>query len=108
MLPTALCAFGIALVFPIVTLAILDLYPGQRGGASSMQAFVGLLSNAAIAGLLSPVVSGSALSLARSSAAFTAVSFAVWRFYVWHGHRYPEPIPDPDPAIARHEPTQEL
>jgi DHA1 family bicyclomycin/chloramphenicol resistance-like MFS transporter len=107
-LPTALCAFGIALVFPIVTLAILDLYPGQRGGASSMQAFVGLLSNAAIAGLLSPVVSGSALSLALCSAAFTAVSFAVWRFYVWHGHRYPEPIPDPDPAIARHEPTQEL
>uniref|UniRef100_UPI0025DD4DF6 multidrug effflux MFS transporter n=1 Tax=Arenimonas sp. TaxID=1872635 RepID=UPI0025DD4DF6 len=60
-LPTALGAFGIALVFPIVTLAILDMYPRQRGGASSMQAFVGLLSNAAIAGLLSPLVSHSGL-----------------------------------------------
>ena len=95
-------------MFPIVTLAILDLYPGQRGGASSMQAFVGLLSNAAIAGLLSPAISGEALSLALGSAAFTAVSYALWRFYVWHGRRYPEPVPDPDPNIARHEPTQEL
>jgi len=42
-LPTALGAFGIALVFPIVTLALLDMFPRQRGGASSMEAVVGLL-----------------------------------------------------------------
>src|SRR3546814_14977498 len=30
-LPISLNAFGIALVFPIVTLAILDMYPRQRG-----------------------------------------------------------------------------
>ena len=42
-LPISLNAFGIALVFPIVTLAILDMYPHQRGSASSLQAFVGEL-----------------------------------------------------------------
>ncbi len=36
-------AFGIALVFPILTLAILDMYPRQRGSASSLQAFTGLV-----------------------------------------------------------------
>lgn len=84
-LPTALCAFGIALVFPILTLAILDMYPRQRGGASSMQAFVGLLSNALIAGLLSPLVSDSGLHLAVTSAAFTAVAYGLWRLAVRAG-----------------------
>lgn len=83
-LPTALGAFGIALVFPIVTLAILDMYPRQRGGASSMQAFVGLLSNAAIAGLLSPLVSHSGLLLAAVSASFTLVAYGLWRWYTTH------------------------
>lgn len=88
-LPTALGAFGIALVFPIVTLAILDMYPRQRGGASSMQAFVGLLSNAAIAGLLSPLVSHDGLLLAAVSACFTAVAFGLWRWYVAHNRLAP-------------------
>ncbi len=82
-LPTALGAFGIALVFPIVTLALLDMYPRQRGSASSMQAFVGLLSNAAIAGLLSPLVSHDGLLLALTSAAFTLVAFGLWRWYAF-------------------------
>ena len=86
-LPTALCAFGIALVFPILTLAILDLYPRQRGGASSMQAFVGLVSNALIAGVLSPLVSDSGLHLALASAAFTLAAFAFWRWSVVHAAR---------------------
>lgn len=86
-LPTALGAFGIALVFPIVTLSILDMYPRQRGSASSMQAFVGLVSNAAIAGLLSPLVSHSGLALAITAAAFTASGYALWRWYLAHGTR---------------------
>src|SRR3546814_3984317 len=49
-LPIMLNAFGIALVFPILTLAILDMYPRQRGSASSLQAFTGLVFNALLAG----------------------------------------------------------
>ena len=83
-LPTALIAFGIALVFPIVTLAILDLFPNQRGSASSMQAFIALLSNALIAGLLSPMLSNNALHLALGAACFSAAAFFLWRWSLAH------------------------
>ncbi|KAA2286237.1 multidrug effflux MFS transporter [Arenimonas fontis] len=80
-LPTAVGAFGIALVFPIVTLALLDMYPRQRGGASSMQAFMGLLSNALIAGVLSPLLSHDGLAMALGAACFTLTAWSLWRLY---------------------------
>jgi DHA1 family bicyclomycin/chloramphenicol resistance-like MFS transporter len=104
-LPTALLAFGIALVFPILTIAILDLYPDQRGSASSMQAFVGLLSNALIAGVLSAWLSDSALHLAIGAAAFTLTGFLLWRWCVAHAMRR---VPDPVPEAATHEPNDEM
>jgi DHA1 family bicyclomycin/chloramphenicol resistance-like MFS transporter len=79
-LPMSLLAFGIALVFPIITLAILDMYPHRRGSASSLQAFFGLLGNAVIAGLLSPLLSDSALQLALGAAAFV---LGGWLFWWW-------------------------
>jgi DHA1 family bicyclomycin/chloramphenicol resistance-like MFS transporter len=104
-LPTALLAFGIALVFPILTIAILDLYPGQRGTASSMQAFVGLLSNALIAGVLSAWLSDSALHLAMGAAAFTLAGFILWRWCVAHAMRR---VPDPVPEAGTLEPNDEM
>jgi len=103
-LPTVLSAFGIALVFPILTIAILDLYPHMRGTASSMQAFVGLLSNAAIAGVLSPMLSGHPMHLALGAAAFTTVAYAMWRWYLSHCDRWPEVPPD----AASLEPTDKM
>jgi DHA1 family bicyclomycin/chloramphenicol resistance-like MFS transporter len=79
-LPISLNAFGIALVFPIVTLAILDMYPYQRGSASSLQAFVGLLLNVVIAGMLSPMLSHGGLSLALGAACFTLAGWLFWRW----------------------------
>ena len=79
-LPISLNAFGIALVFPIVTLAILDMYPHQRGSASSLQAFVGLLLNVVIAGMLSPMLSHGGLSLALGAAFFTIAGWLFWRW----------------------------
>jgi DHA1 family bicyclomycin/chloramphenicol resistance-like MFS transporter len=103
-LPTVLSAFGIALVFPILTLAILDMYPGMRGTASSMQAFVGLLSNALIAGLLSPMLSDSPMQLALGATAFTVVAYILWRWYLAHCDR----LPGTSPEAASMEPTEEL
>lgn len=103
-LPTVLSAFGIALVFPILTLAILDMYPDMRGSASSMQAFVGLLSNALIAGLLSPMLSNSPMHLALGAAAFSAVAFALWWWYLVHDGRTPAPSENPECL----EPTDEM
>lgn len=100
-LPVSVNAFGIALVFPIVTLAILDMYPQQRGGASSMQAFFGLLVNAAIAGLLSPLLARDPLMLALGAAAFTASG---WLFWGWEMHAHRRSLPVPADAAAL-EPT---
>lgn len=79
-LPMMLNAFGIALVFPIVTLAILDMYPRQRGSASSMQAFTSLVLNALIAGVLSPWISDQMLWMVAVASAFLLVAWGFWRW----------------------------
>jgi DHA1 family bicyclomycin/chloramphenicol resistance-like MFS transporter len=79
--PIALNAVGISLVFPILTLAILDMYPRQRGSASSMQAFVGLNFNAILAGLVSPWASVDSMRLAMLAALSSALAWVLWRFY---------------------------
>jgi len=79
-LPMTLNAFGIALVFPILTLALLDMYPQQRGAASSLQAFTSLVLNALIAGVLSPLVSTRPLSLVATASTFLALAWLFWRW----------------------------
>lgn len=79
-LPLVLMSFGIALVFPQLMLQLLDLYPTQRGSASSMQAFLSLMFQAGIAGLLSPLLSARPLSLALAAAVLSASSFGLWRW----------------------------
>lgn len=103
-LPMTLNAFGIALVFPILTLAILDMYPRQRGSASSLQAFTGLVLNALLAGVLSPLVSHDPLHLALTAAAFV---LAGWLFWRWEQRRGRTP-PACSPAPAELEPTGQL
>jgi DHA1 family bicyclomycin/chloramphenicol resistance-like MFS transporter len=103
-LPMVFNAFGIALVFPIVTLAILDMYPRQRGSASSLQAFVGLVLNAVLAGVISPLVSHDARYLAALAAAFMLSGWAFWRWETGRGRTPPDSPPPPAPL----EPTGQL
>lgn len=77
-LPMSMTAFGVALIFPILSLAILDMYPRLRGSASSLQAFSTLITNSVIAGLLSALLSRSGLSLAIGAGCFALGSFAMW------------------------------
>ncbi len=104
-LPMMLNAFGIALVFPILTLAILDMYPRQRGAASSLQAFTSLVSNAVVAGVLSPWLSRVPLHLALGTAVFAFLGWAFWRWEIHVGHRIPDAPMSTLPAI---EPTDEM
>jgi len=101
-LPIALNAFGIALVFPIVTLAILDMYPRQRGSASSLQAFTSLVLNAAIAGVLSPLISVDPMRLVGTASGFLLLAWAFW----WWETRVSQPPIDPGRDPAR-EPGRE-
>jgi DHA1 family bicyclomycin/chloramphenicol resistance-like MFS transporter len=103
-LPMSLQAFGVALIFPILTLSILDMYPRQRGAASSLQAFSNLLVNAMIAGLLSALVSRHGLHLAIASALFTLFGWLFWRWEMRNSHRQLACSADA-PAL---EPTEQL
>lgn len=101
-LPMALNALGISLVFPILTLAILDMYPRQRGAASSLQAFTSLIVQTVVAGLLSPLLAPHPMWLALGSAAATAVGFAFWWWEVSRTRLPPddaEPVASAPPAL---------
>ena len=78
MLPVGLYAFGWALVVPVVTLILLDLVPERRGMASSLQACLGSVANAIVAGAVVPLVMHATMSLALASAALMAVGLAAW------------------------------
>ncbi|MGJ7902301.1 multidrug effflux MFS transporter [Lysobacter sp. 1R34A] len=104
-LPMCVSAFGIALVFPIVTLSILDMYPRQRGSASSLQAFSGLVINAIMAGVLSPLISGSAVALAVAASALTAIA---WLFWQWEARVSKTRCPSHGDEAAAVEPQESL
>ncbi|MDQ3270444.1 MAG: multidrug effflux MFS transporter [Pseudomonadota bacterium] len=79
-MPMTLYAFGVALVSPILALAILDMYPRQRGAASSLQAFTSLVVSAVIAGVVSPAISGSPMALAVGAAVLMVLGWSFWRW----------------------------
>lgn len=87
MFPVALFAFGWALMVPVVTLLVLDLYPERRGMASSLQAFIGSSANGVVAGVLVPLVMHSTLLMAVSSILLMAIGLCAW---IYLHHRWPE------------------
>ena len=97
-------SFGIALAFPILTLAMLDLFPQSRGAASSVQSFVSLVANALIAGALAPAVGFSLWSLAVTSLLLTLVAWWLWRRHLAVTHVEPHTTVD----APAYEPTDEM
>ncbi len=85
-LPVGVYAFGWALMVPVVTLLALDQQPDRRGMASSVQACVGSLANAAVAGVVAPLVMHDPLALAVMSALLMAVGIVAW---LWVKPRLP-------------------
>jgi len=77
----AFIALGVAFAFPVLQLVMLDLFPERRGSAASVQAFVALMINAALAGIVAPLVTSSILTLALTSLGFSIVGMALW---LWH------------------------
>ena len=86
LIPIAIFAFGWALMVPVVTLLVLDLYPARRGMASSLQAFVGSSANGLVAGVIAPLVMYSTPALAAASLAMMFIGLAAW---VYLHHRWP-------------------
>jgi DHA1 family bicyclomycin/chloramphenicol resistance-like MFS transporter len=73
MLPLILHGVGVQLAFPTLTLLLLDRFPRQRGGISSVQAFASLLLSSVVAGVMSPWLSVSMLGLALGATVLTVV-----------------------------------
>jgi MFS transporter, DHA1 family, multidrug resistance protein len=84
--PVALFSFGWSLMVPVVTIKVLDLVPERRGLSSSLQAVVGSVANALVAGVISPLVMHSGLALALTSASFLLVGWLGWQ---WVKRRVP-------------------
>lgn len=78
LIPIAVFAFGWSLMVPVVTLMVLDLAPERRGMASSVQASVGSLANALVAGVIAPLVMHSTLALALASTAMLGIGVVAW------------------------------
>lgn len=76
-----LIGIAIGIAFPVLQLAMLDLFPHHRGAAASMASFAALAFNALLAGLIMPLVSASLLTVALTSTLFVVVGVALWW---WH------------------------
>ena len=80
LLPIAGFSFGWALMVPVVTLLVLDLYPERRGLSSSLQAFIGSTANGLVAGAIAPLVMHSHQALAIASILFLSIGLVSWLF----------------------------
>ncbi|HWP20918.1 MAG TPA: multidrug effflux MFS transporter [Burkholderiaceae bacterium] len=78
LIPIAVFAFGWALMVPVVTLMVLDLFPQRRGLASSLQAVVASVANGIVAGVVAPLVMHSTLQLAIASLLMLSVGLVAW------------------------------
>lgn len=87
-------ALGLQLMYPIVTLKILDLFPQSRGAAASAQSFVSLILGALAMGLFAPLLVESMLHIAWAALAVATLAWLLWRQSAAHRQR----------AIALHPP----
>lgn len=85
--PIALFSLGWALMVPVVTLLVLDLYPERRGMASSLQAFIGSSANGLVAGVVAPLIMHSTLALAAVSLGMLCIGLVAW---IYLHHRWPD------------------
>ena len=85
--PIAIFAFGWALMVPVVTLLLLDLYPERRGMASSLQACIGATANGFVAGVVAPLIMHSTVALAAGSLGMMCIGLIAW---VYLHHRWPD------------------
>jgi DHA1 family bicyclomycin/chloramphenicol resistance-like MFS transporter len=76
--PIGLYSLGWAMMTPVVTLMVLDLFPERRGMAASMQAFVAGSANGLVAGVLAPLVMHSTVGLAFAALLLMMVGLIAW------------------------------
>jgi len=86
----AIIAFGVQLAGPTLNLRMLDLFPLARGSAASVQSCVSIAMGALVFGFVSPILSGSMLTLAAGSFTAALIAFVLW--HLAQRNRRQEPV----------------
>ncbi len=81
--PLVLYAFAVAFSMPSLTLLALDCFPHQRGMAAAVQAFMQMVFNAVVAGVLVPALAQQVPTLALGMLLLAVAGFAVWLLQEW-------------------------
>jgi len=78
---------GMAFAMPSITLIAFDLFPANRGLASSLQGFVHSAVGALTAGLIAPFVSGHGATLALGMLGLLVAGWLAWLAYLHFDNR---------------------
>jgi DHA1 family bicyclomycin/chloramphenicol resistance-like MFS transporter len=81
-LPVMVYTVGMALAMPSLTLLALDIFPRNRGATSSLQGFFHSLLSSVSAGVISPFVSHSDLTLALAMTCLVSLGCVSWIMYL--------------------------
>ena len=81
-LPIMVYTVGMALAMPSMTLLALDIFPRNRGATASLQGFMHSFISSLSAGLLSPLVSHSDVTLALAMTGLLALGCLSWITYL--------------------------
>jgi len=76
--PLVIYAIGIAMVMPAITVLALDCFPHHRGTAASMQGFLQMLINAAVAGFAVPALHTQRHWFVIGQALFLSLALVLW------------------------------
>ena len=77
-LPVVVYATGMSLAMPNLSLLALEVFPAHLGLASALQGFGQAGFNAAVAGVLAPLLSGQVQFLASGMLLLNMTGFALW------------------------------
>jgi DHA1 family bicyclomycin/chloramphenicol resistance-like MFS transporter len=88
-LPVMVYAAGMALAMPSLTLLALELFPQNRGMTASLQGFEHTFVAGIVAGVVSPLLSGSAFTLALGMAVLALMGWSAWVLYLFVARRKP-------------------
>jgi DHA1 family bicyclomycin/chloramphenicol resistance-like MFS transporter len=81
-IPVMIYSTGMALSMPSLTLLALDLFPQNRGLAASLLGFQHSLLSGAVAGIVSPLLSYSTLTLALGMTGLLLMGWLFWIVYI--------------------------
>ncbi|MGD8874351.1 MAG: multidrug effflux MFS transporter [Gammaproteobacteria bacterium] len=76
--PLVIYAFGMAMIMPAITILALDCFPHHRGTAASMQGFLQMVINAAVAGIAVPILHTQREYFVIGQALFLSLALLLW------------------------------